>query len=33
MLDRLRNDGLLNERLDWEGRPRSVSEAAQVTTR
>jgi nucleoside-diphosphate-sugar epimerase len=31
MLDRLRNDGLLNERLEWEGRTGSVSETAQVT--
>jgi nucleoside-diphosphate-sugar epimerase len=31
MLDKLRDDGLLNERLEWEGRAGRVSEAAPVT--
>jgi nucleoside-diphosphate-sugar epimerase len=33
MLDRLRNEGLLNERLEWESPTETVSEAVQVTAR
>ena len=33
MLDRLRNEGLLSERLEWEDRTARVSEAAPVTAR
>lgn len=33
ILDRFRNEGLLNEHLEWVGRTGRVSEAAEVTTR